>query len=369
MSGAMSEEEKRDWLRLARTPRVGPIAFSQLLARFGSASEALKALPDLAASRGRKFIPPSEAEVEKEWHIAETRGIGFICANEPGFPKLLKQLQPPPPILSYIGNLELAGRPCIAMVGARNASAAGRKLAHTLAAELGTAGHVIVSGMARGIDGQAHAAALSTGSIAVLAGGVDQIYPPQHEALYKELAEQGLILSERPIGTKAIARDFPRRNRIVTGLSAGLVVVEAAEKSGSLISARFAAEQNRDVMACPGSPLDPLSAGTNQLIRDGATLVRSAEDVLEALGAGGPLNLFEAQTPLFEGLSAAPSTEAEIDQVRAVLSHTPVGLDDITRSAALTAPQCAAILAELELLGEIETLPGGLAVKSAAVIL
>ena len=268
----LSDAERIDWVRLARTPNIGPVTFFQLLRKFKSAGAALEGLPELTrkSGRGRELVPPAIADMERELDLTRKYGAQVIASCEPAYPALLKALDPPPPILTALGKIDLATKPTVAIVGARNASAAGRKLARDIASELGRAGFVTVSGLALGIDGEAHAASLATGTIAVLGGAVDHVYPPQHDRLYAEIAAKGLILSESPFGYRAKAQDFPRRNRIITGLSRGVVVVEAAERSGSLISARMAGEQGRDVMAVPGSPLDPRSAGTNHLIRQGA---------------------------------------------------------------------------------------------------
>ncbi|MEM9055180.1 MAG: DNA-processing protein DprA, partial [Pseudomonadota bacterium] len=241
--GELSDEEKLDWLQLTRTPRVGPVTFFQLLQRFGSAAEALKALPTLAR-HPKPLQIPDRADMEAELQAVRDYGAQIVCAYEAAFPNLLAQLAPPPPVLTTLGKVDLASRRCIAIVGARQASAAGRKLARDIAADLSKVGFVITSGLARGIDGEAHAASLETGTVAVLGGGIDHIYPPQHERLYAALAAQGLLISESPFGYRATARDFPRRNRIITGISEGVVVIEAAERSGSLISARTALEQN-----------------------------------------------------------------------------------------------------------------------------
>jgi len=257
----------------------------------------------------------------------------------------------------------MASARCVAIVGARQASAAGRKLARDIAADLSSAGFMIVSGLARGIDGEAHAAALDGGTIAVLGGGIDHVYPPQHERLYREIASKGLVLSESPFGHRATARDFPRRNRIVTGLSEGVILIEAAERSGSLISARTGLEQNRDVFAVPGSPLDPRYAGTNRLLRDGAILVRHAEDVIEALTKSAP-SATQAPPPPDFTLELGPQDEIPDDQkaaVQAVLTPTPVLIEEISRAAGIGASRCAAILVELELVGVAATYSGGLA--------
>ena len=364
---ALSDKERLEWVRLARTPNIGPVTFAQLIAKFGGAGEALTALPDLTKRAGRKrpLTPPPEADIADELSAAKTFGAEIICACEPNYPALLRALDPPPPALTIYGNSGLLQKPAIAIVGARNASAAGRKMARDLASALGAAGYVVVSGLARGIDGEAHGAALQTGTAAVLGGGIDHIYPPQHEQLYHEVAKRGVIVSESKFGHRATARDFPRRNRIITGLAQGVVVVEAAEKSGSLISARTAGEQGREVMAVPGSPLDPRTEGSNRLIRQGAVLVRHAEDVLETLST---LPSFRFEAPpssefTGEDMDDLPLSD-EIARVRDALSPSPMPMDDIARAANVSAPRCAAILMELEIAGEAYTLPGGLAVRA-----
>lgn len=306
---------------------------------------------------------PGRAEIETELETLVAFGGRLLCAGASDFPPLLKQLAPPPPVLSALGMTQLAQQPTIAIVGARQASALGRKLARDLAGDLSKAGFVIVSGLARGIDGEAHAASLETGTIAVLGGGVDHFYPPQHQALYEAIAEQGLILSESPFGYRATARDFPRRNRIVTGLSLGVIVIEAAERSGSLISARTAAEQNRDVFAVPGSPLDPRYAGSNRLLRDGAILVRHAEDVIEALSGRGIPSAEAPAPPSFDHDPTAPEhiPAAQMASVLAVLTVSPLLIEEIARASNLGVHRCAAILVELELQGKVMTYPGGMA--------
>ncbi len=274
------------WLRLARSRNVGPRTFRRLMARFSSVAQALEALPDLAGGAGlRDYVPASEDDAAREMAAAERRGARMLCLGAPDYPALLAEIADAPPLLWTLGDAALALRPCVALVGARNASALGRKMAATLARDLGAAGWVVVSGLARGVDRAVHEAALETGTIAALAGGVDTVYPPENAALTAQIAAQGLLLSEAPMGETPVARSFPKRNRIVSGLSSGVVLVEAAERSGSLITARCAAEQGREAMAVPGSPLDARASGCNALIREGATLIRSADDVLEALSA------------------------------------------------------------------------------------
>ncbi|MDX1293482.1 MAG: DNA-processing protein DprA [Hyphomonas sp.] len=361
----LSDAERVDWLRLARTPNIGPVTFFQLIRKFKSARAALDGLPDLAGKsrRGRELVPPTPAEIEHELELTRQHGAQVLASCEPTYPPLLKALDPPPPVLSALGNSDLAARPTVAIVGARNASAAGRKLARDISSGLGLAGFVIVSGLALGIDGEAHAASLGTGTIAVLGGAVDHVYPPQHERLYAEIAAQGLILSESPFGYRAKAQDFPRRNRIITGLSQGVVVVEAAERSGSLISARMAGEQGRDVMAVPGSPLDPRSAGTNRLIRQGATLVRHADDVLEVLQSLSFPSV-AAPSALFDSPPEPELPSGLVDRIRQALSPHAMPMDEIARATGASPAQCAAALMELELAGEAVTLPGGLASRA-----
>lgn len=364
---APTGDERVDWLRLARTPRVGPVTFFELLRRYPTPSAALEALPDLARRAGRRkpLTPPPRSAIEAELEATERHGACLLTAADKDFPPLLAALAPPPPILIALGQTALAKRPCLAIVGARNASAAGRKLARDIAASISAAGYVTVSGLARGIDGEAHAASLAGGTIAVLGGGIDHVYPPQHEALYNAIAEQGLILSESPFGHKATARDFPRRNRLITGCAQGVVVVEAASRSGSLISARTAAEQGREVMAVPGSPLDPRASGTNRLIRDGAALVRHGDDVIEILATLPRSGLQAPPSPEFEPDASDDFVPpAQVDAVREALSPAPMPVDEIARAAGIGAARCAAILMELELAGEALTLPGGLAARN-----
>lgn len=274
-----------DWLRLARTENVGPVTFHKLIARYGSAAAALKAIPMLAARGGRLggvAIPP-QAEIEAELKRGADAGARLLRSADDDYPPILLTLDAPPPILWIKGHVSILQKPAAALVGSRNASAAGLKLARDLAGGLGQAGFVTVSGLARGIDTAVHQASLNTGTVAVLGGGVDQVYPQENAGLYAEIARLGCLVSESPMGHVAQARDFPRRNRIIAGLAKGTVVVEAAVKSGSLITARLALEMNREVMAVPGSPLDPRARGTNDLLRQGAALVENAADVIAIL--------------------------------------------------------------------------------------
>lgn len=358
--GRLSDIQRLAWLRLARTETVGPVAFDHLLARYGTPERALSALPDLSRRGGRAVplsLPPREA-IEQELEAGEKLGARLICGCEPDFPPRLAALDPPPPVLWALGRAELLSEPSIAIVGARIASAAGQRFARQLATDLGTAGYVIVSGMARGIDGAAHEGALTTGTVAVLGGGVGDIYPPEHDKLHARLAAEGCVVSESAPDRRAQAKDFPRRNRIISGLSQGVVVVEAELKSGSLITARLAAEQGRDVFAVPGSPLDPRSKGTNDLIRQGAILCEGAEDVLRSLA--GEARLRERD----RGYDAEPPADIDADALRervaALLSPTPVSRNDLIRAVAAPTSAVMAALVELSLAGRAEFVDGGL---------
>ena len=288
---SLSQSERLDWLRLIRSENVGPATFWQLLARFdGSATAAIDAVPRLAARGGlkRSIRVASRADAEKEWARGERLSARLVACGEDDYSVPLAATDPPPPLLWMRGHGVLLTRTAIAIVGARNSSALGNRFAASLARELGAQGCIVVSGLARGIDTAAHRGSLESGTIAVMAGGVDTVYPPENEELMDAIAEQGLVVSEQPLGTIAQARDFPRRNRIISGLSAGVVVVEASERSGSLITARLALEQGREVFAVPGSPFDPRCRGTNRLIRDGATLIENAQHVIDALAHLAP---------------------------------------------------------------------------------
>jgi len=345
-------------LRLIRTDSIGPITYRQLLARFGTAEAALAALPDLARRGGRALAITSPAEAEGELAALDAIGATMIFIGTPAYPALLAALDTAPPVLAARGDLGLLDRPAVAIVGARNASAAGVRFARQLAADLAAEDLVVVSGLARGIDAAAHQGAMAGGTIAVVAGGVDIVYPPENAALTAEIAEKGLILAEQKPGVEPQARHFPRRNRVIAGLAAGTLVVEGAPKSGSLITARIAAEAGREVMAIPGSPLDPRAQGCNLLIRDGATLVQTAADVLEALSSlsGQPTLRFNAAEPLAAPALApallAPDPAART-AVLALLSPTPVLVDELIRLSGLPAAQVASVLLDLELEGAL----------------
>lgn len=347
-------------LRLIRSENIGPITYFQLLARFGSAAAALDAIPDLAArGGGRTPRLASRSAVEREIEQVERIGARYLFLGQGLYPPLLAELETAPPALIVKGHPSLLDRPAAAMVGARNASAAACRFARSLAQGLGEAGIVVVSGLARGIDSAAHDGALDSGTIAVVAGGVDVYYPPENELRQRAIAERGLIVSEQPPGLEPRSRHFPSRNRIIAGLALGTVVVEAAPRSGSLITARCAAECGREVMAVPGSPLDPRAQGCNQLIREGATLIQSADDVLEAIS---PSRLRPFRQP--ERTYGPPDVPAEADDharaaVAAMLNATPVPVDELLRQSGLAPAVVQTVLLELELAGRLERHAGG----------
>lgn len=380
----LSPQQRLDWLRLSRAEGVGPRTFQGLINRFGGAASALENLPALAKSRGRSIRIPALGEVEAEMRQAERLGIRLLASGEEDYPGRLLEIDGPPPILAVRGDVDLLHRPAVAVVGARNASASGRKMATRLAAGLGEAGYLVVSGLARGIDTDAHRASLDGGTAAVLAGGLDRPYPPENEALYAEIAEKGVAVSEMPLGLSPRGRDFPRRNRLISGLSLGVVVVEAARRSGSLITARMANEQGREVFAVPGSPLDPRCEGTNDLLREGASIVTAVEDILGVLAplageAERAPRLFREKPSaeseaLFEewdggaSIAAEPYAHDEEDRpevagtpemhLLALISVDPVEIDLLARMSGLSARAVQAALMELELAGSITRHPG-----------
>ena len=344
-------------LRLARTDRIGPVAFTQLIGRYGSALGALDTLPDLVRKSGAASVPPPVETVEREIAAGDAIGARLLVLGDPDYPEMLAALDPPPPILWTRGRVDLLNQPSVAIVGARIASAGGQRIARGLAQQLGQAGHVVVSGMARGIDAAAHEGALTTGTVAVLGGGVNDIYPSEHADLYARLTEQGCVVSESPVGARAQARDFPRRNRIISGLSRGVVVVEAEVRSGSLITARLAAEQGRDVFAVPGSPLDPRARGPNELLRQGAILCEGIDDIDRAFNTLRTLREPPTDPMRFDG----DVDDAFLDRVAALLSPTPTPRDEIARALNAPVSQVAAALLGLSLSGRADLLPGGLA--------
>ncbi len=342
-------------VRLIRTDSIGPITYRQLIARFGDAAAALAALPDLARRGNRALRIAPEEPCAAELAEAARLGATPLFIGTPEYPALLAGTETAPPLLYALGDTGLLDRPAVAIVGARNASAAGTRFARQLAIDLAEADLVVVSGLARGIDAAAHEGALARGTIAVIAGGIDVPYPPDHADLMARIAAHGLVLAEQPPGTEPQARHFPRRNRIIAGLSAGTLVVEGAPKSGSLITARVAADLGREVMAVPGSPLDPRAQGCNLLIREGATLIQSAADVLEALStlAGQPRHVFQVAEALPEPFTPAEDDSSARARLLPLLSPTPAPIDDLIRLTALPAAQVASVLLDLELEGII----------------
>lgn len=364
-SEVISEAERRNRLRLIRTETVGPITWRELMDHFGTATDAIDGLAELAGRGGKRALKvPDIASAEDELARIDALGAHAVTLGEPGYPAALAQIDDAPPVLCVRGDMSILNQAGIGMVGARNASVNGRRIAETIARELAEADVVIVSGLARGIDTAAHNGALAPSgkTIAVMAGGVDVVYPPENDALYARIVEAGAVISEMPPGLKPQARHFPRRNRIVSGLSLGVVIVEAAQRSGSLITARMAGEQGREVLAVPGSPLDPRAYGANRLIREGATLVRDANDVLEVVRPmiGRPVS----STPMVTIVPSQPRLNLESgdpkarDSVLECLSPEPVAVDEIVRRCQLTAPVVRTILLELELAGRLERLPG-----------
>src|SRR5947209_2529578 len=357
----LNETQRIEWLRLIRSDNVGPRTFRSLLNHFGSARTALERLPDLAR-RGGAARPSricTEDDAQAEITAGERIGVRLLAPGEAGYPPRLASLDDAPPLLAVRGAEEALMRPMIAIVGSRNASGAGLKFAGAIARDLADAGFVIASGLARGIDQAAHRASLAGGTVAVLAGGHDRIYPPEHEDLLAQLIDAGgAAISEMPVGHVPRARDFPRRNRLISGVSLGVIVVEAAHRSGSLITARIAAEQGREVFAVPGSPLDPRAAGTNDLIKQGATLTTGASDVIDAVEPimGRPLAVREADD---EPLTSEPDA-SDRDRVLALLGPSPVLLDDLIRMAGTSPAIVRTVLLELELAGRLERLGGGL---------
>lgn len=328
--------ERHARLRLARSARIGAVTFHEALQHFGSARRACAELATV-----------SEAQIAREEECLHKLGGRFLVAGDAGYPAALSALPDAPPVLSTIGDTGLLARPSLAVVGARDASLAGRRFAGELAVCLGQAGFVIASGLARGIDAAAHEAALPTGTVAVLAGGIDQIYPPEHERLYAEIAKRGLLLSEAPFGSPPVARAFPRRNRIVSGLSVGVVVIEAAARSGSLITAQRAAEQGRDVFVVPGSPMDPRHAGSNSLIRDGAILVRDANDILSVVSVPQ-----SPRQPIEKQRQISPDTDTA--KVLEAMGPVPTPVDELVRRCQVSAATVAEVLLGLELEGRLE---------------
>jgi len=361
VSRALSDAERRAWLRLARTQNVGPVTFANLISRYPNPIDALAAVPHLARrGGGNELRVPSDDDARKELDTLGRLGGRMIAAIEPEFPQGLAALEAPPPLINTLGHVSLLQRDMVAIVGARNASALGRKFAQTIARELGEANLVIASGLARGIDTAAHEGSLKTGTCAVVAGGIDIVYPPENQALYERIRAEGAIVSEMPVGQAPQARHFPRRNRIIAGLARGVIIVEAAEGSGSLITANYALEQNREIFAVPGSPLDPRAKGTNRLIREGATLTETAQDVLNVLRPilGGSFR--EPDSAMRGGDITA--TEADMDRIRKqiveLLGPAPVDVDELIRQTEAPVGAMLTVLLELELAGRLMRHPG-----------
>lgn len=371
MARQLSNAERRDWLRLSRSENVGPASFRLLIERFGSAGKALEALPALSRRGGldRSIRIYGRDEAEADLERAEHFGARFVGLDEADYPPLLRHIDQAPPLLCLKGRADLFARPAVAVVGTRSASALGRKFARDLSLAFGRAGLLVVSGLARGVDTVAHEACLETGTVAVLAGGIDVIYPPENDRLHGEIAERGVLVSEMTPGTVPRAENFPRRNRLISGLSLGVLVVEAALRSGSLITARFAAEQGREVFAVPGSPLDPRCGGTNKLLRDGAILVTGAGDVLDVI-----LDLDRRArrdlTGFVEAAASEPADEPDLtpgsepgpdadlrQRIIGLLGSASVETDDLIREAEAPTQAVLTVLLELELAGRLERFP------------
>ena len=357
----LNDQQRLDWLRLIRSDNVGPATFRELVNHFGDPTAALEALPDLSRRGGRKSItvcPLDKAQDELEQALRW--GASLVALREPTYPPWLARADAAPPLVYIKGNTDLLDHPIVAIVGSRNGSAVGQKFTRMLASDLGQEGFVIASGLARGIDTAAHSAALDRGTLAVLAGGIDSIYPPENADLYEAIGTQGMLLSEMPFGYRQRGQDFPRRNRLIAGVSVGVVVVEAANRSGSLITARLAGELGREVFAVPGNPLDPRAAGTNKLLQDGAGLVTCAGDILEVLAP-----ILDRDFSPSVGMTTEadtdpdPLNEAAIDQpdreqVLSALGAAPVDIDEVVRTTQLSARQVQIVLLELDLAGRLQ---------------
>jgi DNA processing protein len=398
----LTDQQRFDWLRLTRSENVGPRTFRALVTNCGGVTAALKALPELARRGGAKrpIRIASVEEVEKELIAARRLGVRFVALGEPDYPPVLQEIDSAPPVLALRGQADVLRKAAVAIVGSRNASAAGLTFAERLARGLGQAGYVIVSGLARGIDQRAHVASLETGAVGVLAGGHGKPYPSEAVPLMERMVESGAVLSEMPVEWEPRGRDFPRRNRIVSGLALGVVVVEAARGSGSLITARFALEQNRQIFAVPGSPLDPRAQGTNDLLKQGASICTNADDVLTALepvrsdtlpfmreAGGEPGEPLWGEQPLygvdpqstprtragdeFDDAGGAPYStgdEAEVarERIVALLGPSPITLDELVRAAEASARMVRVALLELEVAGRVEYSGDRIALRTLA---
>ncbi len=404
-SGArLTDAQRLDWLRLIRTESIGPQTFRALINRYGGAAAALDAVPRVAAQKGRSIVLADLDACKRELEGLAAMGARLVAMGEPDYPKALRSIHSPPPLIAVLGDISVFSRPMVAVIGSRNASAAGLAFTERVVRDLAAAGFVIASGLARGVDSRAHQASVGMGTVAALAGGLDRIYPPEHVGLAQDICGRGALISEMPLGWEPRGRDFPRRNRIVAGLALGTLVIEASRGSGSLITAKYAADEGREIFAVPGSPLDPRAEGTNQLLRDGATLCTRAEDVLSVLlpmvGGGEPqLPLFredEARAeaePLWDEFDllyevAVPKTVAGLAfdepvrpapapapartpriasegpvlraQVEGLLGPSPVALDDLVRACGAPVAEVRSALLDLELEGRLERHGGGL---------
>jgi len=360
---SIDEIEKVARIRLFRSNHVGSVTFYHLLKRYGSAVKALEVLPDLAKRGGlkSKIKIYDEALVEQEFQDHKKHKAQLCVIGDGIYPEALAQFQDLPPVISVAGNHKLLEKKMIAVVGARNCSITGKKMAAQLAQEIGEKGHIIISGLARGIDTQAHKASLESGTIGVIAGGINAVYPPENKDLFEEMREKGLLIAESPIGTEPQGILFPKRNRLIAALSQGVIIIEAATQSGSLITARFASEYSKDVFVVPGSPMDPRYQGSNQLIRGGATLVTSAQDVLDIVDRPYALNFHEANTLDeidYSDIEETNITDTHRDDVLSKLSTTPVTLDELIRECELSASVLSSIVLDLELAGRAMRHPG-----------
>ena len=360
----LTEEERLDWLRLIRSSNIGPRTFHDLVGHCGGVRQAILALPELARRGGSRSIRICSRKIaEAELTQSRAHGIEFVAMGEPDYPLRLQMIDDPPPLIAMRGNRDVLRQPLIAIVGSRNASAAGIKFTDRLTRDLAAAGFAIVSGLARGIDAAAHRASVETGTIAVLAGGHDRIYPAEHTDLLERLLISGAAISEMPLAWEPRAHDFPRRNRLISGLSIGVIVVEAARRSGSLITARLAGEQGREVFAVPGSPLDPRCEGTNGLLKQGAFPATEASDVIAAIEPiiGRAFDVAGIQEPAQDELQR--NSEPGVDdrsRIVSLLGPAPVSIDDLVRFAQTSPAVVRAVLLELEIAGRVDRHGAGL---------
>ena len=362
----LSDSERLDWLRLIRTKNIGPVTFDQLVSKYGSVKEAIKIVPELSVRGGKEKATTifSKKDAEKEIESLTKLNGRIIAKCEKEYPELLKYISDAPPVISVIGNVDLLSKKAVSIVGARNASINGKKLTQKIAKELGEEGIIIVSGLARGIDTAAHIGALDTGTIAVVAGGIDIIYPKENIDLYKKISETSVIIAECPLGTTPRPENFPRRNRIVSGVSTATLIVEAAKRSGSLNTARHANEQGRDVMAIPGSPVDPRAEGPNILIKNGAYLVTSAEDIMEIIFSQSEniFTLSESKQKTFSSANIARNIEGDVEKFREkitdILNYNPISIDDIIIETHANINIVLTVVLELEIAGKLQRHPG-----------